>query len=626
MTTEDHLEEHPASRKVDLAIWRRLYRYAARYPRLISGVALFGMLTAAIEITFPLITAALVDEVADRGMDARITRWAAAYVGLAVLLGLSVTVFVRLTGGLRAHVAHDIRAEAFGNMERLSLSFFDSRPVGWLMSRMTSDCDRLSIILAWGTLDCVWGAFLMIGGSAAMLWLEWRLALAVIAIVPVLAAVSMLFQRRLLATAREVRRSNSKLTAAYNEGLAGALTTRLFGRVRRGKREFDHLSGDMYAHSTQSARLSASYAPLVVSLASLALGLALVLGGVRVAEGTLSVGVLVGFLAFARVFFEPVRELSAWFAEMQMAQAAAERVLGLIAEVPDIADSAEVVERCARMRATDAGGPDQAIDGGPLAAGTLRLEDVSFAYGTGPNVLSNFDLEIRPGETIALVGPTGGGKSTLVSLLARFYDPTEGRITASGIDLRDRSLEWLRSRLALVQQTPHLFSGTVAENLRFAAPQATDAEVQEAARRVGLHPLVAARPAGYGTEVGEVGGHLSAGERQLTSFARALLADPEVLILDEATSSIDPETEHRLQAGVEAILAERTCIIVAHRLSTIRGADRILVIEGGRIVEQGSHTELLAAGGRYRELYLRQSLDETLHSKEGWEEAGARRA
>jgi ATP-binding cassette, subfamily B, bacterial len=619
MTQDTLLDEHPPAQRVDLSIWRRIYRYAAAYPRLIAGVGGFGMLVAAVEVSFPLVTRGIVDEVAEHGRGAALAPWAAAHVALTCTLALSVCIFVRLAGRLRARVAHDIRRDGFANLQRLSFSYYDRRPVGWLMSRMTADCDRLSIILASGTLDLVWGCAMMLGVSAAMFWLEWRLALVVLAVVPLLVALSLVFQRRLLGSARKVRSTNSRLTAAYNEGIAGVVTTRLYGRQATGAREFGDLAGEMFGHATRNARLSALYQPLVVSLGSLALGLALAFGGVQVADGAISLGTLVGFLAFAQVFFEPVRELSAWFAEMQMAQASAERVLGLIETVPEVGESPRVIARRARLARLGGPEPDQADDGHPQRVGVLRFENVTFAYAGGPPILEQFNLEIAPGETVALVGPTGGGKSTLVSLLARFYDPTVGRITSGGVDLRERSLSWLRSRVGIVLQTPHLFSGTLADNLRFGRPSASDEQMEAASRRVGLHPLVCARPEGYGIEVGEDGGRLSAGERQLASLVRALLADPELLILDEATSSIDPETEARLQRGVETLLAQRTCVVVAHRLSTIRGADRILVIEAGRIVEEGDHAELLELGGRYRELYLRQSLDSALRSAENWD-------
>jgi ATP-binding cassette subfamily B protein len=359
----------------------------------------------------------------------------------------------------------------------------------------------------------------------------------------------------------------------------------------------------------RNALQSALYLPVILTLGSVATGIALAAGGLEVVGGTISIGTLLAFMQYTRHFFDPIQELGHWFAEMQMAQASAERVMGLVEAVPDIQDSADVRQAIA----ANAGPREDGVaeDGGRDEIGKIAFRDVGFAYPEGERVLDGFDLEVNAGETIALVGPTGGGKTTIVSLLCRFYEPTEGQILLDGTEYRERGLHWLQSNLGIVLQQPHLFQGSVADNIRYGRLDATDGEIEAAARLVGAHEFVAELEAGYATDVGEGGNRLSTGQKQLVSFARAILAEPRILVMDEATSSIDTETERRIQRGLARVLAGRTSFVIAHRLSTIRSADRILVIEKGHVVEEGTHRELLARHGRYHDLYTRQSLRET---------------
>jgi ATP-binding cassette subfamily B protein len=384
-------------------------------------------------------------------------------------------------------------------------------------------------------------------------------------------------------------------------------TAKAFGRERADLRDFSGLAGTLHDASFANAMQAAVYLPVVLTLGSLATGVALAWGGVDVGLGRITLGTLIAFLTWSKHFFDPVQEMAHWFAEMQMAQASAERILGLIAEEPAIRDSA-FTRYVVRARGERERGDGLAVDGLPEAFGSVTFDGVSFGYPGGEPVLDRFDLELQPGQTVALVGPTGGGKSTIAGLACRFYDPTAGAVRLDGIDLRERGLAWYRSHLGIVLQTPHLFSGTIADNLRYGRLDASDLELERAARLAGAHDFIAAQPAGYATEVGEGGVRLSTGEKQLLSIARALLADPRLFVLDEATSSVDTETEARIQAALERVLHGRTSLVIAHRLSTIRRADRILVIDGGRIVEDGDHAALMAAGGRYHELYVQQSL------------------
>ncbi|MCA9752247.1 MAG: ABC transporter ATP-binding protein [Gemmatimonadetes bacterium] len=612
-----HEEEYRS--RFDFAIWKRLFAFTRPYRKDVRWLITFAIGTASVDATLPLLTRRVVDDVVRLGSAIRPLPYVLAYVALATMLALCVMRFIVHAGRIRTHVSHDIREAGFENLQRLSFSFFDQRPVGWLMARMTSDCERLSNILAWGVLDLFWGTTLMTGVSVAMLLLDWRLALLVLAVVPVLAVVSAMFQTRILGTARIVRKTNSRITAAFNESIMGVRTTKVFARERENLGEFRVLTDEMFSASVRNALLSALYLPLVISIGSVAAAAALAVGGHAVAVGTITVGTLIAFLSYARQFFDPIQEMAHWFAEMQMAQASAERVMGLVDAVPEIRDSPEVRARIAAHAASGSSDPQLAADGLPDLISSLTFENVEFRYQDGETVLTDFDLEVRKGQTIALVGPTGGGKTTIISLLCRFYEPTRGAVRADGVDLRERSLGWLQSQLGVVLQQPHLFSGTILENIRYGRLDASAEEIEAAARTVDAHDFVVALPDGYATQVGEGGSRLSTGQKQLISFARAVLADPQILVMDEATSSIDTETEQRIQRGLARVLAGRTSFVIAHRLSTIRRADRILLIDGGRIVEDGTHQALLARRGRYFELYTRQSLEESGRRENDWD-------
>ncbi len=625
MSPDGDFEGEPRAARVDPRLWKRLLGYAKPYRRQLVRFVGCALLVAACDASFPLVTRAVVDHVAAGGGPDGLVRYALAFAGLVVVLVSSILGFVSAGGHLRTAIGYDIRRDGFDNLQRLPFAYFDRRPVGWLMARMTSDCERLANVLVWGLLDLTWGVAVMASISVVLLALDARLALVVLSVVPLLAVVSVLFQRKILASSRIVRRTSSRLTAAYNEGLAAVVTSKAFVRERENAREFGALAAEMEAATVRNHLQSALYLPLVLMLAGVATAAAVGVGGGEIAAGALTLGTLVAFLAYARTLFEPVQELAARYAELQMAQAAAERIVGLIDEVPAIADRPSVRARIADHIAAPMvrTGDGLAADGLPDRVERIAFRGVGFAYAGGKSVLEGFDLDVRAGETIALVGPTGGGKSTIVSLLCRFYEPTAGAIEIDGVDYRERSLAWWQAQLGVVLQAPHLFGGTIEENVRYGRLDATRAEVEAAARVVGADALVASLPDGWDTKVGEGGARLSTGQKQLVAFARAVLADPRVLVMDEATSSIDTETERRIQSGLERVLAGRTSFVIAHRLSTIRKADRILVIDGGRIVEQGDHATLLALRGRYHELVTRQSVRAAARRQDSWDEGAA---
>ncbi|MCA9000660.1 MAG: ABC transporter ATP-binding protein [Planctomycetes bacterium] len=623
MSQEHNQDEDFQNSRIQLTTWKRLFAFARAYPGTLTRLVVFATTTGAFETCFPLVSKNLIDAIEAHQLDPagaapNFVPYVATYVGLMVGMAFSVWGFIRAAGSLKACCAADVRTECFEKLQNLEFAYYDKRATGWLMSRLTSDCERLANIMAWGMLDITWSITFLLGTSAIMVFLNWKLGLMVMLVAPLLAFASRFFQSRLLTASRRIRKINSTITADFNESIMGVATTKVFTRQQANQAEFDGKATEMFEASVRNAVLSSMYLPIILTLGSLAAAIALIQGGFQVTGGWISLGTLVAFLAYTRMVFDPLQQLAHIFSELQMAQASGERIVELLETEPAIFDSEEVLER----KRAQAGAPEPhlADDGYPTGVGNIRFEHVSFHYGAPAGqepkmVLQDIDLEVHKGETIALVGATGGGKTTFISLLCRFYEPTSGRILVDGVPLKDRSLSWLQSEFGIVLQDPHLFSGTVLENIRYGRLEATDEEVLHAAHLVGADPFIEKLDGGYGFEVGEGGSRLSAGERQLVSFARALLKDPSVLVMDEATSHIDTETEHHLQKALARVLENRTCVVIAHRLSTIENADRILVVHAGRIVEQGTHADLLAQKGRYAKLHAHQSLEA---AADGW--------
>lgn len=596
-------EEQDYTKKFELRLWKRLLKLIRPFWGDMLRVALLMMLCALIDNVYPRMTQFAIDQFITPGKLEGIWVFAGIYGALIAVHAVTIYSFIRMTGKVEVGTCHLIRKIGFERLQQLSFSFYDTTPVGFLMARLTSDTQRLGDTVGWAMLDIVWSVFFLIFTAANMLLMNWKLALIALIVLPVLAVVSVYFQRRILKFQRLARKTNSRITSSFNEGIMGAKTTKTLVRESRNIREFEALTEEMRSNAVRASFWSSLYMPIVMSMGAIATGVVIGSGGHSMATGALTMGTLAAFVMLSMQFFEPIREMARVLAEMQSAQAAAERVMSMIETEPEITDAKEITDVYG-----DQFSPKR--ENWPEIEGKVEFRDVTFRYKTGEQVLSNFNLTIEAGNTIALVGHTGSGKSTIINLVCRFYEPSEGELLIDGVDYRKRSQLWLQSNLGYVLQSPHLFSGTIRENIRYGRLEATDEEVEEAARLVDAETFILKLEKGYDTDVGEGGNRLSTGEKQLISFARALLANPRIFVLDEATSSIDTETEALIQRAISRVLEGRTSFIVAHRLSTIRSADRILVIDSGKIIEDGSHAELIALKGHYYELYTNQFEEE----------------
>lgn len=598
-------QEDDFQARLDLGLWRRVFAHALAYKGQLTALAIAAVTIAGVDASFALVTRSAIDEVVASGPAVRLWMYGIIYLALTIGLAGGVWVFINTAGGISNRVAHDIRAASFARLQELEFSFYDKRPVGWLISRMTSDCDKLSRIIAWGFLDLVWALCLVVLISIILLVMNWQLGLVLLSVVPPLIAISAVFQKRLLFSARETRKFNSLITGSYNESIQGMRTSKTLVREEENLKEFEDLSSKMYGASIRNALQSAVYMPIVLTMGAIAAGLVLWKGGADVMLGSVTIGTLVAFIMYSGQFFDPINQIARVLVQLQGAQAAGERVIGLLDTVPAIKDSPEVLKRIEEAsHSTPPSGT--AVDGLPDTVDEIEFKHVDFAYDSGQMVLKDFSLTVKAGQMIALVGPSGGGKSTIVNLASRFYEPTGGEILVNGIDYRKRSLAWLQGALGIVLQTPHLFSGSIRDNIRYGRLDASDQEIETTARLVNAHDFILKHEHGYETKVGEGGNRLSTGQKQLVSFARALLSRPQIFIMDEATSSIDTATEQLIQESLQTMFSGRISFVIAHRLSTIRSADRILVINHGKIEEIGRHEELIEQRGHYYELYTNQ--------------------
>ncbi len=585
--------------------WKRLWPFLRAFRKAFFLMLLFNALTGLIDVLLPLFQRYAIANFIEKQTVRGLLPYALAYAAVILLQSLSVVAFCRQSIHIEMNMGKELRKSLFHHLQTLSFSYYNVTPVGYILSRVMNDTQRIAGMIAWNLTDILWALFYVLGAFVAMLLLNWRLALILIPIVPAMALLTMYFQNRILRWNRRVRKMNSRITSAFNEGITGARTTKTLVLEEKTTEQFRSLTGEARQAGMRAARLNAVYIPLVLFVSTAAVAIVLLRGGRMVLSQALELATLSAFTTYAVSIFEPIQMTAANIAEFISLQANIERVAGVLDRRSDVNDTPEVIEKYG-----DAFHP-KTENWEPLH-GEIEFRDVTFRYPDGgENVLEHFNLHIPQGTTVAIVGETGAGKSTLVNLACRFFEPTEGQILIDGVDYRERSQLWLHANIGYVLQNPHLFSGSVRDNIRYGRLDATDAEIEAAAKAVSADTVIAKLEKGWDSDVGEGGDRLSTGEKQLISFARAVLADPRIFVLDEATSSIDTRTEMLISEATDRLLAGRTGFLIAHRLSTIRKADLILVVRDGKIVEQGRHEELLRAGGYYHDLYRRQFAEES---------------
>lgn len=597
------------NKSFQLSTWKRLLPFLKPYRWLMLLLILTNIIISVVDVLLPLFQRYAVDHFIEQRSLAGFQTFIAGYVVVIVLQVLSFVFYTLSAMKMEMHMGRDLKKACFVHLQTLSFSYYNVTPVGYILARVMSDTNKISAITAWDMVDILWALTYVLSAFISMAILDLRLALLVMIIVPIIAVLTTYFQKKILFWNRKVRAINSRLTGAYNEGIMGAKTSKTLVIEDKNTEEFSELTEEMRSASVRAAGLNALYIPLVMLASSAATAIVLVRGGDMVLEHGMLIGTLSAFTTYAVSIFEPIQQMARLLANIISVQPNIERVMGLLDQKPNIVDSPAVIEKYG-----DSFHPKK--ENWEEIRGDIEFDDVSFRYPDGEEeVLSHFSLKIPAGTTVAIVGETGAGKSTLVNLACRFFEPTSGRILIDGVDYRERSQLWLHSRLGYVLQNPHLFSGTVMENIRYGRLDATDEEVRAAAKAVSADTVVEHLENGYDSDVGEGGDKLSTGEKQLVSFARAVLADPAIFVLDEATSSIDTQTEQLIQNATLNLLKGRTSFLIAHRLSTIRQADLILVVKDGKIVEQGKHEELLKKGGYYHDLYSKQFQQEEMHSR-----------
>ena len=581
------LEEEEFTSNLTSPVFKRILGLMKPHKNWVIGFLITIALTSTGDAYFTYLNERIVDTGIELGNPGAVIHIATIYGSLILLQAVTVFTFIYLAGVLGERIQYDLRKMMFNHLQDLSLSYYAQNAVGRLIARVTSDSGRVADLMTWGVVDTTWAFMNLTTSLIFMTIINWHLALIVSVIIPVMVLIAVQFRKRILVEFRNSRRANSKITGAYNENIQGVRVVKALGREEENLREFQILTSTMYHASYRAAWLSALFLPTVQIIAALALGAIVFYGGIETQVGLITIGGINAFVSYLTFMMWPVQDLARVYAEMQHSIASAERIFKLVDSPAEVHNKAGAFPALTLL-------------------GEIEFDHVDFYYEDRKPVLTDFSLKVHSGEIIALVGPTGGGKSTIVNLLCRFYEPSSGVIRIRGRDYTDYTLESIHSRIGIVLQSPHLFSGTVRENIRYGRLDASNEAIEEAARIAGAHDFITTMVNGYDENVGEGGNLLSVGQKQLISLARAVLARPELFIMDEATSSVDTLTEALIQRGMEALMNNRTTFIIAHRLSTIRKSNRILVIEDGHITEQGTHNELLRARGQYYTLYTQQ--------------------
>ncbi len=596
-TTSQEIKKQAGS---PLKVWAKLLPFLKPYSKMMIFIVTLMLAGAAIDIAYPMLTGYAVDHFVTPRSSQGLVGFSLFYFALVLLQMAGTALFARTALKVEMYLGRDLKKKLFTHLQTLSFSYYNTTPVGVIMARVMSDTNRIGGVFAWSLVDIFWSLAYIVGCIAVMLAINWKLALLVIVVVPPIAFLTFYFQKRILNINRKVRKINAEITRHYNEGISGAKTSKTLVIEEKNTEAFREVTSNMRHTTIRGVLLNAVYVPIIGFLTALAVAFVITGGGNMVLGETIGIGELTIFINYALIIADPVQNLARTISNFISTQANIERVSALMELEPQIQDTPAVVEKYGTSF-------EPKRENWEPITGHITFDDITFRYPDGnENVLEHFSLDVPAGTTVAIVGETGAGKSTLVNLACRFFEPTEGRILIDGKDYRERSMLWLHSSIGYVLQTPHLFSGSVKENIRYGRLSATDEEVVEAAKMVNAHDFIMRMEHGYDSDVGEGGGQLSTGEKQLVSFARAVLADPRIFVLDEATSSIDTKTEELIQNAISTLLTGRTSFLIAHRLSTIRKADLILVVRGGKIIEQGSHESLMAQNGYYADLYHKQ--------------------
>jgi ATP-binding cassette subfamily B protein len=568
-------------------VLKRLFGALRPHWKPLLGGVLAIVVVSLLDAYFTILSKRIIDEGILLQDKAAVLRFFGMYGAIVVVQAVGVFFFIFLVGVQGEGVRYELRKQLFNHLQQLSLSYFSNTPLGWIMSRVTSDTEKMAELLTWGIIDTTYAAVSIVVSAVFMFSINWQLALIVLLSLPAMMYAALKFRTRIYHHYRLSRKANSKMTASLNENITGVRVVKALRREDRNLQDFKVLSTAMYRSSYRAAYLSALFQPTIQVISAVSLGLILWRGGIKVELGSMTIGGLQAFVSYIMMILWPIQDLARVYADMQNAVASSERVFSLIDTQPGIHNRPDAVSAAS-------------------LAGDIDFEGVSFRYEEDEPVIQNLSFHIPYGQTVALVGPTGGGKTTIVNLLCRFYEPTEGVIRIAGTDYLNLTLETIQSRIGVVLQTPHLFSGSIRENIRYGKLDATDEEVEGAAKLAGAHNFITHFEHAYEQNVGEGGNLLSVGQKQLISIARAILSNPDIFVMDEATSSVDTLTEALIQNGMEKLMTGRTSFIIAHRLSTIKNADVILVIRDGQIAESGNHKSLMLLKGHYYKLYTQQ--------------------